>query len=256
MRPLFLLFLLSVFTTVKAQTSTNGDIPINLPPASPSAAPAAAATAPSTTASAITPAQLQALQNAHALREASELIRDGKADDALIKLNALLQSDPRNISAYVLRGQIYSGKKMLDKAANDFQAASLIDPKNILVKFDMAEIKFMQKDYVGARTGFVEIQNDKTSDLGDLAGYKVFLCDLFGGNNDAAQKEFDAFNSVGSYASYYYANAAWSLFHHNPDDARSWLASAGNIYNQQKNRIYSKSLFDLGYLPLPPPAAH
>jgi len=124
----------------------------------------------------------------------------------------------------------------------------------------MAEIKFMQKDYAGARPGFAEIQTDKTSDLGDLAGYKVFLCDLFGGNTDAAQKEFDAYNSVGSYASYYYANAAWSLFHHNPEDARSWLASAGNIYNQQKNRLYSKSLFDLGYLPLPlpppPPPAH
>lgn len=247
---LLLLILLSTFTVAKAQS--NADVPISLPPTSPVAA-APSATGSPANASTITPAQFQAIQNAHALRDASELIRDGKADEALAKLNALLQSDPHNLAAYVFRGQIYEGKKMLDKAANDFQAAQLIDPKNMLVKFDVAEIKFIQKDYVGARVGFAEIQVDKSSDLGDLASYKVFLCDLFGGNADAAQKEFDAFNSVGSYASYYYANAAWSLVHHNIEDARSWLSSASRIYNAQKNRIYSQSLIDLGYLPLPPP---
>ena len=90
-------------------------------------------------------------------------------------------------------------------------------------------------------------------DMGDLASYKIFLCDLFGGHEDVAKKELDAFNATGSKPSYYYSNAAWSLFHKNTEDARSWLVSALRIYPAQKNEFYQSSLKDLGYLPLPAP---
>ena len=172
---LLLLILLSTFTVAKAQS--NADVPISLPPTSPVAA-APSATGSPANASTITPAQFQAIQNAHALRDASELIRDGKADEALAKLNALLQSDPHNLAAYVFRGKSTRERRCWTKRRTIFKAAQLIDPKNMLVKFDVAEIKFIQKDYVGARVGFAEIQVDKSSDLGDLASYKVFLCDL------------------------------------------------------------------------------
>jgi Tfp pilus assembly protein PilF len=243
MRPLFL-FLLTL-TLASGQTNTNipvinfsGSTPATNAPPVPDAA------------------QLKAIQNAHMLRDASEMLRDGKQDDALATLNTVLQSDPQSIAGYVLRGQLYSQKKMWDKAADDFQSAHLIDPKNNIVNFDVAETKFVQKNYDAARAGFAEIQTDPTSEIGDIAAYKIFLCDLFGGHADVAAKEFDAFNQTGSRASYYYANVAWSAFHHNTEDARSWLTSASHIYSAQKNGLYSKSLFDLGYLPLPPPAPH
>ena len=87
-----------------------------------------------------------------------------------------------------------------------------------------------------------------------MASYKVFLCDLFGGREDLASKELDIFNQAGRNASYYFANAAWSLYHHKTDDGRDWLTQAMNIYAPNKCRLYAKSLVDLGYLPLPPPS--
>ena len=185
------------------------------------------------------------------------MVRDNDLDGALKNLNALIQSDPKNVNAYVLRGQVYSQKKQPDLEANDFQTAHLLEPNNPIVNFDVAEVKFTQKSYDAARIGFTDLAKDPSSLIGGLALYKVFLCDLFGNHPDIASQEFDAINKIGSGAPYYYANAAWSLFHHQTEDARGWLTSASQIYTPEKNTLYSRSLADLGYLPLPPPlAAH
>jgi predicted Zn-dependent protease len=198
---------------------------------------------------------VQAYHNAIALRDARDLSRQGKTDEAIAKVTTLLQSDPRSMTGYDLRGQLYINKKDYTNAANDFQAAHLIDPKNVIINFNIAQTKFLQKDYDGAKTAFLGLQVVKNSDMADMANYQAFLCDLAAGHTDAAQKEFDAFNNAGEFASYYYANVAWNLFHKNIEEGRSWLASASRIYTAQKNQLYAKSLFDLGYLPLPPPPA-
>jgi tetratricopeptide (TPR) repeat protein len=184
------------------------------------------------------------------IRDAYTLDTQGKYDDALAKVNAAIQSNPKSIPAYILRGDIYSRKKQFDMSQKDYDSVLQLDPKNGTAKFNMAELKFMQKDYDGARPGFVELEAN--TDLGDLATYKVFLCDLFGGHTDVAQKEYDDFNKVGGNASYYFANVAWDVYHKNTDDARTWLGSAQRIYPPQKFLLYASSLHDLGYLPLPP----
>jgi tetratricopeptide (TPR) repeat protein len=189
------------------------------------------------------------------LREANQLLSVGDLDGALLKVNGAIEEDPRSIAAYVLRGAIYSKKKMYDKAQADYEAAHLISPHNLVVEFNLAELNFVQKKYDAARPGFAGLESDETTDIGDLAQYKVFLCDLFGAHEQVAAKDLDAFNEVGSRASYYYGNAAWDLYHHKTDDARSWLASAGRIYAPQKNGFYLASLFDAGYLPMPTPAS-
>jgi hypothetical protein len=55
--------------------------------------------------------------------------------------------------------------------------------------------------------------------------------------------------------SYYFGTAAWDLAHKDVEGARSYLASAGQIFPASKNQFYAASLRDLGYLPLPPPPA-
>ena len=114
----------------------------------------------------------------------------------------------------------------------------------------MSEVAFLQKKYDEARPGFITMEQDPN--LGDLATYKVFLCDLFGGHSETAAAELQAFDKIGSGASYYFAEAASSLYNKKPEDARGWLTSASNIYAPAKFKLYAASLFDLGYLPLPP----
>jgi Tfp pilus assembly protein PilF len=239
MRPLLLIFSLTSLAAAQAQTNV----------APPAAAPAASAATTNTA----TADDAKAAENMRLLRMASEKAHAGDTDGAIAQINTVLQSDPRNVAAFSLRAQIYNQKKMWDQAANDYQAAHLIDPTNPVINFNIGEVMFEQKMYDKARPIFVTLQSQKATDIGDLAAYKVFLCDLLGGHADAAAKELDVFNQVGSKASYYYSNAAWSLYHHKTEDARSWLASASHIYSPNKNNLYATTLAELGYLPLPPP---
>jgi Tfp pilus assembly protein PilF len=170
-------------------------------------------------------------------------------DGALSDLSQAIQLKPDSAFAYLLRGSLYTQKKNFPAAEADFAAAYKIDPNNVVIKFNLSELKFMQKKYDEARTGFFPLQKD--SDMGDFAIYKVFLCDLFGGHEDLAKKELDAINTKGDDASYYFGNAAWDLYHKNTEDARQWLVSASHIYDTKKFSTYGESLNYLGYLPLP-----
>jgi Tfp pilus assembly protein PilF len=185
------------------------------------------------------------------LSQTYQLLEQNQLDAALEKVNAALQAAPQNPIAYGLRANIYGDKKLWDQAEKDYQTAIQLDGKNAKLKFNLAAIEFLQKKYDVARPGFIALEQDQN--VGDLATYKVFLCDLFGGHENVAAGELDAFNQVGSNASYYFANAAWSLYHKKTEDARGWLQSAGNIYAPQKFNLYASSLIALGYLPLPPP---
>ncbi len=198
----------------------------------------------------------QAQQLVELLRDANDALAHGDTTTALAKVNAVLQADPRSLAGYVLRGAIYSQLKEWVKAQGDYEAANLINPHSPIVQFNLSEVHFVQKQYDIARPGFVMLEANDKSDIGDLATYKVFLCDLFGGHEDMAARDLESIDDVGANPSYYFAHAAWSLYHHKPEEARGWLRSANNIYSVQKNGFYASSLFESGYLPLPPPPAN
>ena len=185
------------------------------------------------------------------VNDAIKQMNDNDADGALSSLSKALTLNPNITLAYVLRASIYCQKKQWTQAEDDFRAAARIDPANAVLKVQLVDVKFMQKQYDAARPGFVALEKDP--DIGDFASYKAFLCDLFGGHEAAAKKELDAFNNAGRNPSYYFSNAAWSLFHRNLEDARGWLNSASQIYPLRKNVFYARSLRDLGYLPIPRP---
>jgi tetratricopeptide (TPR) repeat protein len=185
------------------------------------------------------------------ITDAIERMNANDVDGALNDLSEAIKANPESTGAYVLRASIYCQKKQWTQAEDDFEAASRIAPSNPVLKFNLVEVKFMQKQYDLARPGFVALENDP--DMGDFASYKVFLCDLFGGHEATAKKELDAFDDAMGNPSYYFSNAAWSLVHRNIEDARSWLLSASRIYPPRKNAFYAQSLRDLGYLPIPGP---
>jgi tetratricopeptide (TPR) repeat protein len=175
-------------------------------------------------------------------------------DGALNSLTKALTLNPNITLAYVLRASAYCQKKQWALAEADFRTAARIDPTNVVLKFQLIDVKFMQKQYDAARPGFVALESDP--DMGDFAAYKVFLCDLFGGHEDVAKQELDAFTDAMDNPSCEFSNAAWQLVHKNLDGdngARYWLLRASRIYPPRKNAYYAQSLRDLGYLPIPAP---
>lgn len=205
-------------------------------------APAPATTSPSPNTGLTTPTD--AAQDL--IKSAIEAMNANNVDAALNDLTQAIKMNPSSTGAYVLRASLYCQKKQWQQAEDDFNAAAKIAPGNTVLKFNLVEVHFMQKQYDVARPGFVALENDP--DMGDFASYKVFLCDLLGGHEDQAKKELDVFNAAMGNPSYYFSNAAWDLVHHNLDDARSWLTSAMRIYPQRKNAYYAQSLKDLGLL--------
>jgi tetratricopeptide (TPR) repeat protein len=192
--------------------------------------------------------------SSHAMATAIGKMNADDANGALDKLTEAIKLNPKNSAAYVLRASIYCQKKLWIQADQDFASAAALDPKNVVIKFNQVEVKFLQKQYDAARPGFLALEGDP--DMGDLAKYKVFLCDLVGGHDDVAAQELAVFNKAAEYPSYYFGNAAWDLYHKKTEDARGWLISASNIYAPRKNGYYAQSLRDLGYLPIPPPTSN
>jgi hypothetical protein len=167
-------------------------------------------------------------------------------DAELAAADAIVKKDPSNVVGYLQRGNAYGNERKWDLARADYQKALEIDSKCTTASFNMAELDFMQGHYDAARPAFLGIVNN--ADFGDLAKYKVFLCDLFGGHEQVAARELAVFNQIGSEASYYFANVAWSLYHNKSSAAQSWWQSATQIFAPDKINLYAKPLIDLGYI--------
>jgi len=193
------------------------------------------------------------------IADAMRKMNSNDVDGALSSLSQAIKLNPNATGAYVLRASIYCQKKQWAQAEDDFKTAAKIAPTNIVLKFNLVEVKFMQGLYDVARPGFVNLTKDpdvikNSPEMVDFAAYKVFLCDLLGGHLAQAQKELDVFNDAMGNPSYYFSNAAWDLVHKKDiDDAREWLLSASRIYTPEKNAYYAQSLRTLGYLPIPGP---
>ncbi|HEY0256055.1 MAG TPA: hypothetical protein VGC39_01335 [Candidatus Methylacidiphilales bacterium] len=198
------------------------------------------------------PAKAPATDSQAALTAAFQDLSRNDMDGALAKVNQILQLDPQNKQALLLRAGLYAQQKKWDDADHDYQIILVMEPDSTIVKFDVADLKFLQKKYDDARRGFADLEHDKS--LGDLAVYKAFLCDLFGGHEDVAASDLQALDQVGGNPSYYFGNAAWDIAHHKNEDAAGWLKSAAYIYEKapQKFSQYAASLTSVGYLPLPP----
>jgi tetratricopeptide (TPR) repeat protein len=247
LRPFFL-FTLAAFACAQAQTTAtpaNAGAPAPAPASAPAAAPNSIETQEASVANIVNDPAVPMLKKAYAMITVPKPDYDG----ALPLVDEAIKNNPKSFAAYTLRGMIYSQKKQWTSAESDFNSALTYDPGNLVVRFNLAELKFMQKQYSEARTRFELLTKDKT--MGEFARYKVYLCNLFGGNEIAAKQTLDSWDEETG-PSFFWGTAAWDLAHKNPDDARSWIASAIRIFPPTQNNFYAQSLLDLGYLPLPP----
>lgn len=183
------------------------------------------------------------------VRESYQDMDNGKLDEALREVDSALQLDSQSASAYELRGSIYIQKKLWDRAESDYRTASLIAPTTSVFKYKLAEIKYMQKAYDEARPRFAVLQNDEN--LGDLAAYKVFLCDLLGAHDERAFGELAVLNKADANPSCYYANAAWNLAHNKMKEANSWVNIAQQKFDSSRTAPYLASLINASDLHSP-----
>jgi Tfp pilus assembly protein PilF len=167
----------------------------------------------------------------------------------LTNLSDEIARNPTDPIPLIRRGNIYGEEKMWNEARNDYQKALTLDPQLMAPRLDLAELQLRQKQYDQARSSFAALVKDK--DFGDLASYKVFLCDLLACHEAVASQELAVFDGAGENPSYYFGNVAWDVVHKDIDGARGYLRSGLRIYNRGKVNLYLCNLAELGYLPLP-----
>jgi hypothetical protein len=162
----------------------------------------------------------------------------GKLEEGAREASAALVLDPQNKAALELRGTIYVEEKLWDRASRDFATLIKISP-DPAYRYKLAEIKFLQHQYDDARPLFAVLKNDPN--LGDLARYDVFICDLFGFHEDIAARDLATLDSTGKLPSYYYGRAAWAYFHSQNPLASHLVAQASGKFNGTVNRLYMQA---------------
>lgn len=164
---------------------------------------------------------------------------EGDLDQAVSEATMAIQLDPQNPSAYELRGSIYIEKKIWDRAERDYAKADQISP-DPAYKYKLGEIKFLQKSYGDARSRFALLQKDPH--LGDLATFKMFLCDMMGGHESICTQDLAAIDRGLKTPCYYFSHFIWELYHHQKADANKCFAAAQRLFDESTNNLYISSL--------------
>jgi tetratricopeptide (TPR) repeat protein len=121
-----------------------------------------------------------------------------------------------------------------------------MDPNMNLAYFNLGEVSFLQKNYPEAKKRFQTfLEKNGENDLGQ---FKIFLCDLVGGNADAAKKVGRSFPLSASTPLRYYALAAIAFSEENEAEAIEYIRSAASIYPPGQNNAFADSFIELGWL--------
>ena len=75
--------------------------------------------------------------------------------------------------------------------------------------------------------------------LGDLARYKVFICDLFGGHEAIAARDLALLDQTGDKPSYYFGRAVWCGTHDQPAAATRYISQATGRFSTTICDLYA-----------------
>jgi len=167
-------------------------------------------------------------------------------EGALAALDLSDQVKPDQASNANLRGAIYTRKRDWVKAEEAFRRALKLQPDLPMAQFNLGEVLFLNNKYADAREKFqVFLNSQPTNDLGI---YKIYLCDLLGGNEAKANTFLDSLKPSPNSPIYYFAKAADAFHSGDKAAATEFVTSAYRIYPPDANSTFADSLVEKGYL--------
>jgi Tfp pilus assembly protein PilF len=175
------------------------------------------------------------------LAESAQRLADGDYQGAISDASTALVLDPKNVAAYESRGSIYIQEKLWDRAERDYSEANKLKPDPVY-QYKLGEIKFLQKSYEDAQPRFAALEKDPN--LGQLAYYKAFLCDLLGGHDDAARHDLAVLNQAPEGPARAYSQAAYDIYHGQRAEAARLFKNAGELYGDSIRDLYVASLME------------
>jgi predicted Zn-dependent protease len=169
--------------------------------------------------------------------------------DAVSEAEAIF---PRSAELMNLRGSCYVEMRAFDKATSAFNEALKVTPKNVSIRFNVAEVLFVTKQWQQAHDIFQEvireIQEDNTA-LSRLVEFKILLCKIRLGMKDEFTILAQKYDYQDDSPYYYYAQAALAYEKNELIKAEEWQGRASRIF-QDPNIIapWQDTLVEFGYI--------
>src|SRR5213075_2216782 len=174
---------------------------------------------------------------------------------ALKELDAIDARQPDLAASKNLRGVILMRQGIYDKAEAALLEANRIDPKFWNARFNLAEIPFLKKDWVQARSRFEQLlstgQTDLAKEASQLIQYKILLTYLMEGKSNMVDSILAKLELSPDTPAVDYVKAAVALQQKNEAEAKDWISAAEKNYPPQLNKLFAESLYEIGWMEKP-----
>lgn len=178
--------------------------------------------------------------------KAAQAFSRNNLDEALKYLELADQAKPNQASNANLRGAIYTRKRDWTNAESSFRNALKLQPDLPMAQFNLGEVLFLNNKYNEAREKFQIFLNSQPNN--DLGIYKIYLCDLLGGNKAKANDFLSNLEPSPNSPLYYFAKAAEAFQRGDKTAGMEFVGSAYRIYPGDANSTFADSLVEKGYL--------
>jgi len=198
-----------------------------------------------------------------AINEASGFVGGIRLQEALQRLAEVEAIEPDLFMVHNLKGAVFTKMRLFEKARESFKKAQQLNPTSFHPKFNLAEIEFVEaadKSRAGnaeaATAQFASAQkmfealvaSSDDESTRKLMQFKIVICQLKQGQNEAAEKAVKAFSYIDDEPVYYLGHAAIEFNKGDKSAAQEWLDSANRIYAAQQVTIYMDSFIEVGWV--------
>lgn len=184
--------------------------------------------------------------------EAARFFQQKRIFECLDALEKAEKVFPKSAELLNLRGSCYVEMRAFDKASAAFEEAIRISPKNTSIRFNIAEVLFVTKQWQKAHDIFQEILKEipeGNMSLARLVEFKILLCKKKLGQDEEALIMAEKYDFQDDSPYYYYAKAALAYDGEKLLEAEEWLARANRIF-RDPNIIapWQDTLVEYGYI--------
>jgi tetratricopeptide (TPR) repeat protein len=184
--------------------------------------------------------------------QAMSAYKSGNYEEALKDLDQL---EPLDLKTSVraeslnLRAVILMRKGDYEGAERTLQRTLDLSPLLANAKFNLAQVSFLKRDWLEARTRFeqmlVDDQPALESDTRQLIRFKVFLTLLLDQKKAEATKLMDEWLQTSPSA--YYGHAAIEKDHGRGAEAKKWQQAARTKFGEATDKLYAESFYEIGW---------
>lgn len=183
---------------------------------------------------------------------AAELVRQQRFTDASFVLSQALRLAPDDPLTLNSLGACYVQLRDFPRAAAQFQKILVHQPKNWQALFNLAEMKFVTKEFPAALEQFTALSELQTPEdqaaTVNLVAFKRFICLLETDQPEAAADLLTGYGPYTANPTWYMMNAAQKFAEDDKDAATEWIQSAGRVFSQPELAIYLDSFIELGWV--------